>query len=170
MNEIWKPIQEYEGLYEISNTGKVKSLIKGRLLKPANHVKGYLFTTLTKDGKHSRFYIHRLVASAFLGSESSNKEVNHIDGNKKNNCVENLEWCTGIENKEHAYRTGKRPTMAQVPVEMFSDSGVLLNVFPSMNEAARVTGVHSGRISSCCSGKCKRAGGYIFRKAKVQNG
>ena len=170
MIEEWKDVQGYEGLYEISNTGKVKSLIKGRLLKPANHVKGYLFTTLTKDGKHRRFYIHRLVASAFLDNKEKKSEVNHIDGNKKNNHVDNLEWCSGIENKEHAYRIGKRPTMAQVPVEMFSDSGTLLNAFPSMNEASRVTGIHCGRISNCCSGKCKHAGGYVFRKAMVQNG
>ena len=169
MNEIWKPIQGYEGLYEISNTGKVKSLIKGRLLKPANHVKGYLFTTLTKDGKHSRFYIHRLVASAFLGSESRDKEVNHIDGNKKNNCVENLEWCTGIENKEHAYINGLRKSRAQVPVEMFSVNGEFICKFPSVATASRMTGIHGGRISSCCNGKCKSVNGHVFKEA-AQNG
>ena len=79
----WKPIVGYEGIYEVSDNGEIKSLIKNRLLKPSIHKKGYLFVTLTKERVHKRYYVHRLVATAFLDNNDCHKEVNHIDGNKK---------------------------------------------------------------------------------------
>lgn len=110
MNEIWKPVVGYEGLYEVSNLGNIRRI--WRYGKPWVHTlkskttrDGYLEATLTKNSKAKSIRTHRIVAMAFLGHPDG-KEVNHIDGNKKNNSVENLEWVTPSENQKHAYRIG----------------------------------------------------------------
>jgi hypothetical protein len=117
-NKIWKDIPEYEGLYQVSNFGEVKSLskprnvfnscyiAKERILKPALNDKGYKVVVLTKNKKHKTFRVHRLVALAFINNYESKPQVNHIDGNKLNNNIENLEWCTNGENEKHAYKLG----------------------------------------------------------------
>ena len=98
----WRPITEYENLYAVSDHGEVFSYQTCKLLKPARHDRGYLAVELYKDGKHSRAYVHRLTACAFLDNSDNLPEVNHIDGNKRNNCVDNLEWVTPRENYDHA--------------------------------------------------------------------
>lgn len=113
MKEIWKDIEGYEGLYQISNFGRVKSLPKKngnsyqeeRILKPKNN-QGYMQVNLYKNKKCKSIVIHRMVAKAFIKNEYNKREVNHIDGNKANNRVDNLEWCTPSENQKHAYRIG----------------------------------------------------------------
>lgn len=112
--EIWKPIKGYEGLYEISNYGRVKSLpkIRGRrltnetILKPRISTQGYIMVGLRKNDKTFNASVHRLIAEAFIPNPENKKKVNHIDGNKQNNSIDNLEWCTPSENMQHAYRTG----------------------------------------------------------------
>lgn len=163
MKEIWKPISSYEGLYEISNTGKVNSLISGRILKPWTNNKGYLYVRLTKDGQHKTFSVHRLVANAFIPNTERMEQVNHIDGNKQNNCSENLEWCNDLQNRTHAYKSGLRKMKTIVGIKMFSADGIYINEFPSISEASRETGINVGNISRCCKGNCKTAGGYIFK-------
>lgn len=112
MQEIWKPVVGYEGLYEVSNLGNVRRIWRYNKpwvhpLKAKNTKDGYLESTLTKNGISKSIRTHRIVAMAFLEtSDIVGKEVNHIDGNKKNNCVENLEWVTSSENQKHAYRLG----------------------------------------------------------------
>ena len=110
--EIWKWIFGYEGLYQVSNFGRVKSF-NGRwgsvqILKPVLQKNGYLTVSLCKNGKLKTVKIHRLVAETFLTNSDNLPEVNHKDGNKLNNCVENLEWCTGKENVQHALENGLR--------------------------------------------------------------
>lgn len=113
--EIWKDIPEFEGLYQVSNLGRVKSLkrtiitsngkkvtYKPKYLSILEHYKGYLYTRIQYKNNQKSFYIHRLVAQAFIPNPNNLPEVNHIDGDKTNNCVENLEWCNDTENKEHA--------------------------------------------------------------------
>lgn len=108
MKEIWKTVQGYENKYEVSNLGRVKSLeridrynrkIEEKILAPRKHTGGYLRVQLSRKD----FYIHRLVAQAFIPNLENKKYINHIDGNKTNNKVENLEWCTANENMKHAY-------------------------------------------------------------------
>lgn len=119
MKELWKDIKGYEGCYQVSNLGRIKSLdrmtnnqygeyfMKGRILK--NSIikdKGYCRVSLNNgNGKISK-RVHRLVAEAFIPNPENKPEVNHKDGNKLNNCVSNLEWCTNKENIEHSIRTG----------------------------------------------------------------
>lgn len=119
MEEIWKDIEGYEGLYQVSNFGRVKSLNiikfnqfssykhKGRVLKlQLNKQTGYMYVNLSKLKSYKTTSIHRLVAKAFIPNPENKSQVNHKDGNKFNNYVENLEWCTQIENSFHAYQNG----------------------------------------------------------------
>ena len=108
MVEIWKPIKDYEGLYEVSNFGNVRSLRfdKVKLLKLNMDRCGYFRCNLYKNATYKTYSVHRLVALAFISNAKNKSQINHIDGNKQNNRVDNLEWCTNSENITHAYKTG----------------------------------------------------------------
>lgn len=118
MEEIWKPIKGYEGLYEVSNLGRVKSLpkragfsVRKEFIKSIfSDKEGYLKVDLC-NGRGKQMYVHRLVADAFIPNCDNKPMVNHIDGNKQNNSVENLEWCTCQENTIHAFNLGLRSGM-----------------------------------------------------------
>ena len=114
-NEIWKDIPGYEGMYQVSNQGRVKSLKrKGRrnnkILRPIKHRDGYLKVHLWLNGTAKTIKVHKLVMLAFTGKRSSELEINHIDGNKVNNHISNLEYCTHLENIHHAMKMGLRKT------------------------------------------------------------
>lgn len=106
IHEIWKDVVGYEGLYSCSNSGYIKSVKTWRFLKNQTdrRGKGYLFVRLTKNKQAKMLSVHRAVASAFLVNDHNYPQVNHKDGNPKNNCVENLEWCTGKMNTIHYHR------------------------------------------------------------------
>lgn len=106
-SESWKEIPGYENRYVVSDLGRIKSLIKNKIMKQ-NNIQGYLHVNLYKDSKRKIMKIHRAVMLAFLGK--SNLQVNHIDGNKKNNCLENLEYCDASHNMKHSYSLGLRDT------------------------------------------------------------
>jgi len=102
----WKPVKGYEGLYEVSDAGDVFSVRTGRMMKSSMTSHGYMRVVIQVDGKQSMKHCHRLVAEAFIPNPDNLPQVNHIDGNRLNNHVSNLEWCTPSENLKHAYRTG----------------------------------------------------------------
>lgn len=119
--EIWKDIKNYEGYYQISNLGNVRAIKKWhpikkifmddiKLLKPFDNGNGYLVISLASGGtKRKNFYIHRLVASTFIPNPNLYPQVNHIDFNKKNNAVDNLEWCTPAQNTRHSSANMHKP-------------------------------------------------------------
>lgn len=109
MEEIWKDIKGYEGIYQVSNLGRVFSVRRKLIMKPQKSGKGglgYYQVPLTVGGKKYLAFLHKLIAEAFIPNPDNKPHVNHIDGNKKNNELSNLEWCTLKENSKHAYDTG----------------------------------------------------------------
>lgn len=108
--EVWKPIKGYETYYEVSNYGNVRNLKTGYVMKKRHTYDGYVKVTLTVNYKAKDFRVHRLVAETFIPNEHNKETVNHIDGNKDNNNVNNLEWADRHEQLEHAYKLGlKKP-------------------------------------------------------------
>lgn len=154
----WKRIAGYED-YEISDTGLVRSLKRGgtRVLSPRkNGRNGYLFVSLCKEGKAKHIFVHRLVAEAFVPNPLGLETVNHKDEDKTNNQVSNLEWLTRGDNVRYSN---------DMPVLQFDRLGNLVSRFPSLNEAARQTGIAAQSICSVCNGKRKTAGGYGWQFA-----
>ena len=172
--EHWKAIDGYEGLYQVSNLGRVKSLKCGKekILKPGKNTGGYLHVDLYKDGHEKTVKIHRLVAEAFIPNPNNLDTINHKDEDKTNNTVSNLEWMSqkdninyGTRNKRLSEANINHPSLSK-QVQMFDKkTGELLATFPSIREAERVTGINKGHISQCCNGKRKSAGGYVWRYA-----
>ena len=169
MEEIWKDIPNYEG-YKASNFGKIFSVKSNKILKQHHNSKGYLSVNLFINKKTVVRRVNRLVAFAFLPNHNNYPEVNHKDGNKHNNCVDNLEWCTRLYNMQEAYRMGLIPRKANsgsfkpVKVEQYDLKNNLLNTYNSMAEASKKTNYKVQSISRYCKGtrKCKD---YIFKYA-----
>ena len=158
MNEIWRDIKDYEGLYQVSNLGKIKSLKRqgtnGGILKAVKTKNGYLHIELSKNKKLRTFSVHRLVTEAFIENTENKPQVNHKDGDKTNNCVSNLEWCTAQYNID--YSNSKR-------VNQYDKQGNFIKTWKSMKEAERELNICNSNISRCCNGKAKTTGGYIWR-------
>lgn len=192
MEEIWKDIKGYEGLYQISNKGQVKSKArrgnwKETILKPSETRDHYFVVTLSKNGVQKSRRVNRIVAETFIENPLNKPEVNHIDGDKHNNNVENLEWVTTKENIIHSYKCKLRTAEESAKslgiyaqkgkinqksktVYQFNKQGKLVAVYGSVREAERKTKISSNCISSCCLKKSKYAGNYIWRyKEMVQN-
>jgi hypothetical protein len=182
---MWKDIDGYEGLYQVSNTGEVISLNYKRCgcvskLKLNKDTVGYLQVKLYKNKKKKNFKVHRLVAQAFLPNPLNLPEINHKDEDKTNNLVflnedgsvdkekSNLEWCDRDYNIH--YGTGqKRGGEKRVngkkskPVLQFSKDGDFIREYPSTMEVQRQLGFSQGFVSACCRGKYKQAYGFIWR-------
>jgi hypothetical protein len=141
--ELWKEIEGFEDLYEISNHGNVKRKNKNVNRKLAPHTEGYNRIDLWKDGEVKYYHVHRLVAFAFIPNPENKPFVNHKDGNKKNNLVDNLEWCTHLENMQHArkngYFDGKITLGSQSPNSKLNEKLALEIYDLSANNIYRVT-------------------------------
>lgn len=162
----WKAIEGYAGLYEVSDEGLVRSLPRCGTVNTARHISpvmdkdGYQAVTLRNKGRHT-FKLHRLVAKAFVPNPNNKPQVNHIDGNKRNNKASNLEWVTNSENILHAKQLGLQmecPNRKQVL--QISNSGKVLASYPSLRAAEQATGIGWTGISAVTRGKRNTAGGY----------
>lgn len=176
IKEIWKDIPNYEGLFQVSNKGRVKSVKRKCLIRTVPEKirtlsldkYGYYHLALSKNNKRKNFFVHRLVAMAFLSNPNNYKTVNHIDGNKKNCFLENLEWASISQNTKHAYKIGvKKPSGGAVkykPVAQYKKDGTLVAIYKSIKEAFVKTKINN--ISACLNknNKYKTSGGYIWKE------
>ncbi|MEQ3340193.1 NUMOD4 domain-containing protein [Clostridium butyricum] len=177
--ELWKDVKGYEGLYQVSNLGRIKSLDmivihyngkkerrKGRVLKLSENEKGYLKVFMCKNKKRECKKVHRVVAETFIPNRENLPEVNHKDENKKNNSVYNLEWCTHRYNCNygtHNLNVSKSKTNGNnsKTVYQYDLNKNIIKVWTSLNEAGR-NGFSVVLISRCCLGKGRTHKGFIW--------
>ena len=174
-NEEWRDVVGYEGLYQVSSEGHVKSLerkvpkwdgertVKERILKPRTDHYGYLLVSLCAGGKSKTLKVHRLVCEAFHDNPENKLDVNHINENKTDNRACNLEWCTRRENINHGSRNTRTAEALSKPVGQYTLDGELVKIWPSATEARRQTGFSQGNICLAANGKHKQAYGFIWK-------
>lgn len=186
--EVWKDIKGYEGLYQISNLGNIKSLNKvqklyinnaksgirkGKQLKLILFNNGYYFVNLSKNGKIHSYAVHRLVAKTFISNPNNLPIINHIDGNKLNNNINNLEWCTYSHNIQEAFRLGlSKPIWKgkfdknhnrSKKIIQYDLNGNVIKEWNSIAEASRQLNIEQKNISACCRKKIKTFKKFIWR-------
>lgn len=164
-NEIWKDIKEYEGLYQVSNFGRVKSLKFGKekVMSPVLHTRGYLNIELSNKGLRKVKKIHRLVAEAFIPNPKNFPQVNHKDENKTNNSVDNLEWCTSQYNCHYGTRIKRFSDNKKKKIYQFDLNGNFIKEWKSAVDIEKETGLEKSNIRCCCRGEIKKAYGFIWR-------
>lgn len=196
--EIWKDIKGYEGLYKVSNLGRIKSLkrkvydktrhyykiINERILKQTIATPKYYVVNLTKKGIQKTYRIHKIVAETFIPNPNNYIIINHIDGNKLNNNIDNLEWCTYKHNSQEAKRLGllkssmnslkrwngkygKEHNRSKIIYQIDKNTDEIINMFYGIAEASRETGINKSNISACCNHKVKNKKGrrWVVRTA-----
>ena len=159
VDEIWKDIPEYEGLYQVSNLGNVKSLNNNKILSFGNTTKGYYQVGLFKNSKCKRFYVHRLVALTFLKNPNELPLVNHKDENKHNNCIDNLEWCTNQYNL--TYKNTQKNKKRKI--NQYDLNGNFIKTWDCIIDIGKELNIKNPNICKVCNGERNKAGGYIWR-------
>lgn len=183
MQEVWKDVVGYEGYYQVSNLGRVKSLrtkayspkekcaivvMRERVLRQSPNVKTYLNVSLRKSGTKNTQKVHRLVAKAFIPNPDNLPQVNHKDENKQNNCVENLEWCTNQYNINYGTARARMAEKRKKKVIQLSASGEVVNKWGSMKEAAEDLGIGYNTMNRWLSRSVKprKYKNYTFKTVK----
>lgn len=174
-NEIWLPINGFEGIYEVSNLGRVKSVerkifrdnryqpIRERILSQKLSKAGYMIVGLHKNGKSKFKYVHRLVGETFLERPDYECEINHIDEDKTNNVLSNLEWCTHLANVNHGTGRERHDAAIRIPVSCYTLEGELVRHYGSITEAGKDLGVLKTSVWAALSGKSKTCKGMIWK-------
>lgn len=169
IDEIWKDIKGFEGLYQVSNYGQIKSLKWNhsntiKLLTLTNN-QGYMRTYLFKDKIKYSKYVHDLVAEAFIPNPNHYTEVNHIDENKENNFYLNLEWCNKKYNSNYGNRNkliSQNSAMLR-PILQYDLGDNFIKEYPCIISAVKELGIRSSGISNCCAGRYSQSGGYKWK-------
>lgn len=164
---IWRPIKNYGNLYKVNNIGEIKNIKTNKILKASKSINGYLSVKLSKNGKIKQFYIHRLVIYAFKPISTNKTLVNHINGIKSDNRIDNLEWCTSKENSIHAFNTGLRnkKNIKHTIINQYDIDGKFIKEWDSITNASKSLCIAQGSISACCQGKRKTAGKFMWTTA-----
>lgn len=175
MEEIWKDIVGYEGLYQISNLGRIKSLsrfckyssgktrkVNERIMKFDISKLGYFRVHLSKNGIDKKILVHRLVAQAFIPNPKNYPIINHKDENPSNNKVNNLEWC----NVEYNNTYGNKIKKLYKEIIQLNKNGEIIKCYPNTVQASKETGIVRCTITNCLNGRTKTAGGYIWKFKK----
>lgn len=167
MTEIWKDVRGYEGLYQVSNYGRVKRTFKKkeRFLSGRADKDGYIEVILSKNQTKKYVRLHRLVAETFILNPGNKPQVNHKDRNKQNNDASNLEWVTCSENVIHAFTTGRG--VHHTPVVQYEKNGEIVGFWDSIATASRSLNINSPNIVSCCHGRIPSAGGFVWQYREV---
>ena len=177
MSEEWRDVVGYEGLYQVSDQGRVKSLartcntkggsnrtVKERILKPCDNGRGYLYISLSDGtGEHKRHYIHRLVGETFVPNPLEKEDVNHKDENPSNNHASNLEWLTHKENLNYGMRNERVAKANSKPVAQYTKDGAFIKVWASAAEVKRQLGFNHSNIIQVAKGNRKTACGFIWK-------
>ena len=175
-NEIWRPVRDFEGLYEVSNLGRVRSLdritisksglrrrIKGKIIKAVPNNLGYMHLLLSCDGVSKTKPIHRLVADAFVYNPNNLPEVNHKDENKANNSADNLEWCDRSYNVNYGTGIRRRAIAKSKPIEQLTLDGKHVAYYESSDVAGRLNSCDPSYIRKVIRGEKASAFGYVWR-------
>lgn len=182
MEEIWKDIKGYEGVYQVSNLGRVKSLprlhkfahgyymTKEKILSPriCGKQREYLAVALQIDGKTKQYKVHRLVAIAFIPNPYGYNEINHKDENKGNNKMDNLEWCTRSYNVNYGSRIEKHRKALIKPVVAYSKTYEFVKEFDSLVDASKFAKVDATNISRACRKEGRISGGYLWKYKNIE--
>jgi len=191
IKEIWKDIPEYEGLYQASSLGNIRSIdriiydknlkrsrnFKGKILKQNIRNDGYLFVNLSKNGINKVVKIHRIIAKTFIKNSNNYKCINHINGNKQDNNINNLEWCTYSHNIKEAYKLGlKKPisikggkNKCSKIVNQYDLDNNFIKKWYCIKDASKKLKIKDSNISLCCKGKRNKAGGYIWKYEEISD-
>lgn len=167
MKETWKDVEGFDGLYQVSDKGNVRSSYNNNfkgdvfngILKQKKNRSGYMEVSLCKDGRKRSFLVHRLVAIAYIENPFNLTQVNHKDEDKSNPSMDNLEWCTQKYNATY----GENPKVKNTKVRQFDFDGCLIKKWDSMKDIEEQLGIKYQGVSRCCRKGQKSAGGYIWQ-------
>lgn len=185
ISEEWRDIPSLIGYYQASTIGNIRTVerlvwngkgyytLKSHEIKKRLSKKGYVVVDVSIHGKHYYRQVHRLIAETFIPNTHNKCQVNHIDGNKQNNNVDNLEWCTNSENMAHAYKTGLKVSSEHSGrpkrmVGLFKDN-MLVKYFKSIAEATHYLHCAGGNVKACCDGNRKHVKGYVAKYIKQRD-
>ena len=161
--EEWRDVDGYQGLYKVSNKGRLWIIKKARLMSEHSDNRNRLSVCLCKNGIVKRYVLARIVATAFIRKPNPDEEINHLDENPLNNCVENLEWCLHKYNCNYGTRIKRIAEKQSIPIIQLTLSGEFVARHASMQSASRSLGLDAGHICDACNGNREYAYGYKWR-------
>lgn len=155
----WREVKEYAN-YEVNQFGEIRHKKRKKILKPRSNNGGYQYVNFKINGKNTNFAVHRIVANAFIPNPNGYTEVNHKDYDKTNNYVNNLEWVSSSQNKQHSYLKKENKKSRGKAVNQYTKDGVFIKTFETITDAAEELGCCVAAISNCCLGRAKTSQGF----------